>query len=182
MGSIFITHTHAKSVNKINFDITSNLIQFYFFCLYIRTTEEIMTTLNLLVDENAEKNVVNVSRYNIMSGTLRAFNWHKFNEFALPSVKFMGEAGIDEGGPTREWMTLLMDKIREAEIFVGPKDSRMLTVNVGGMQNCFLFSNLFTENHVACIRVKYRPTGRVNCKSYTVISPGRDLAKYTITL
>ena len=56
------------------------------------------------VDMDGRRNVVNVTRDDVLDGARRGFRRTKFNNNCVLSVKFSGEAGIDDGGPTREFM------------------------------------------------------------------------------
>lgn len=89
--------------------------------------ENLMTQL----DEDAQKNVINVSRHMVIQGARRAFNKYTFNPRAAMSVKFVGEQGIDAGGPTREFMTLCLKAIQDSVIFHG-EGEKFLAKSVGG--------------------------------------------------
>ena len=87
----------------------------------------------LLVDHEARPNLINVSRYNIISGAKRGFTKATFNPAAPLNVKFMGEFGADEGGLTREFITLTCSNIQKSIIFQGHEDARSLAYNISGM-------------------------------------------------
>ena len=72
-------------------------------------------------------------------GVLDVLKKHYFNDHASLSVKFAGEPAMDEGGPSRELMTLLLKEISKAPIFVGPENQRCLTVNVLGKSGSCYF-------------------------------------------
>ena len=46
------------------------------------------------------------------------------------TVRFSEEAGVDDGGPTREFMRLALKARRESPIFEGPDAAKMLAVNI----------------------------------------------------
>ncbi|KAK9976850.1 hypothetical protein ABG768_018671 [Culter alburnus] len=55
-------------------------------------------------------------------------------------VKFMDDLGasegaIDSGGPRREFLTLLMENLKQGALFVGPDEAKFLNFNSRSMQN-----------------------------------------------
>jgi len=67
-------------------------------------------------------NQINVSRENILQGSLHAFKRRRFNPEARLDVIFVdsdgvGEGAVDDGGPTREYLHLLMREIQISKIF-----------------------------------------------------------------
>ena len=62
-------------------------------------------------------NLVNVLRSEVMSCALRSFHRKKFNPTLKLNVLFIGEEGIDGGGPSREFMTLVLRELRHLPIF-----------------------------------------------------------------
>ena len=51
---------------------------------------------------DGRRNVVNVTRDDVLDGARRGFRRTKFNDNCVLSVKFSGEARIDDGEPSRE--------------------------------------------------------------------------------
>ena len=76
--------------------------------------------------------VVNVARADVLDGALRAFSRSTFDCRRPLNVRFSGEAGIDEGGPAREFMRLALHGISESSIFTGPENARNLTLDSKG--------------------------------------------------
>jgi len=74
-------------------------------------------------------NLVNVYRGDVLDGTCRAFRRESFNPRRKLFVKFSGEKGIDDGGPRRELMRLVVQRIKESPIFEGTGDSKMLSLD-----------------------------------------------------
>lgn len=99
----------------------------------MKSKEEILLQLNSVVDPLRKKNLVNVTRENVIEGAIRAFQRRSFDPCAGLHVKFGGEDGIDDGGLTREFMRLLKKGISQHPIFVGKDGSKMLAVHAPGM-------------------------------------------------
>jgi hypothetical protein len=72
--------------------------------------------------------VINVVRDNVLEGALRGFGRRSFDPRKPLSVKFCGEDGIDEGGPSREFFRLLLKQVQGLPIFSG-EQSRMLILD-----------------------------------------------------
>lgn len=82
-------------------------------------------------------NQINVIRDNLLQGSLQAFKRRRFNPGARLDVVFVdsdgvGEGAVDEGGPTRECLRLLMREIQMSKIFEGPENSRLLALDTHG--------------------------------------------------
>ena len=82
------------------------------------------------VKPDGRKNVINVARTDFMVGAQRGFNKSTFDPSCGLVIKFVEERGLDAGGPTREFMTLLLRSIKDSVIFVGEK--KFLQANVSG--------------------------------------------------
>lgn len=78
------------------------------------------------LDHNGCANLINVDRYDILDGARRGFMRKKFNNMCKLSVKFSGEFGIDDGGPSREFMRLALKAIRDSPIFEGNENTKMI--------------------------------------------------------
>lgn len=89
-----------------------------------------MTRLFSKVSQGAKKNIINVDRFNILDGARRGFNRKSFNPFSEISVRFSGEAAIDDGGPSREFTRLCLIAIKNSPIFEGSEYSKMLCPDV----------------------------------------------------
>lgn len=70
--------------------------------------------------------MVNVDRNNILDGARRGFTRKKFRAECKLSIKFSGEYGIDEGGPSREFMRLALKAIHESPIFEGEENAKII--------------------------------------------------------
>lgn len=69
--------------------------------------------------------------------SLRAFKRRRFNPEAKLDIVFVdaeenGEGAVDEGGPTREYLRLLMRAIQQSSIFQGHKKDRSLALDTQG--------------------------------------------------
>jgi len=74
-----------------------------------------------------------VDRYDVLEGGLRAFKRSTFNPKALLSVKFSAEDGVDNGGPTKEFLTLALKEIQQMSIFEGEQNNKLLAMDYNGM-------------------------------------------------
>lgn len=82
-------------------------------------------------------NQINVCRDNVFLCSLRAFKRRHFNPEAKLDIVFVdednnGEGAVDEGGPTREYLRLLMRAIHESSIFQGHEKNRQLCLDTQG--------------------------------------------------
>ena len=76
-------------------------------------------------------NIVNVTRDNVMDGGFRAFRRKHFDPNDRLHVKFAGEQGIDEGGPSREFLELMFVAIRK-RYFYGEDQNMHLRLDATG--------------------------------------------------
>lgn len=79
----------------------------------------------------------NINRANVWDGAARGFRRVSYNPTDDILVKFSDDAGqredgMDNGGPKREFLTLLMKCLRSRRIFDGPEDSKFLTFDSAG--------------------------------------------------
>jgi len=65
----------------------------------------------------------------------RGFMRKTFNPCHKLSVRFSGEAAIDDGGPTREFLRLALSQI-ESKLFYGESTGKFLTLDASGMNSC----------------------------------------------
>ncbi|XP_042582775.1 uncharacterized protein LOC122137829 [Cyprinus carpio] len=84
-------------------------------------------------------NQINVCRDNVLLCSLRAFNRRFFNPEAKLDVVFVdeddnGEGAVDEGGPTREYLRLLMRAVHQSNIFEGHEKDRQLSLDTQALQ------------------------------------------------
>ncbi|KAL7400150.1 hypothetical protein ABVT39_007202 [Epinephelus coioides] len=108
--------------------------------------QNILKKLVSKVDESfcPTSNQINVCRNNVLLCSLRAFKRRKFNPEAKLDVVFVdedgnGEGAVDEGGPTREYLRLLMRAIHQSNIFEGHEKDRQLSLDTQALQ-----TNLYT--------------------------------------
>ncbi|XP_078023185.1 uncharacterized protein LOC117259544 isoform X3 [Epinephelus lanceolatus] len=108
--------------------------------------QNILKKLVSKVDESfcPTSNQINVCRNNVLLCSLRAFKRRNFNPEAKLDVVFVdedgnGEGAVDEGGPTREYLRLLMRAIHQSNIFEGHEKDRQLSLDTQALQ-----TNLYT--------------------------------------
>lgn len=73
-----------------------------------------------------------------MNCALRAFGRTRFDPKKKISVVFVdddghGEGAVDDGGPQREFLRLLLIDLRRSAIFQGPENQKNLSLDVNGM-------------------------------------------------
>lgn len=90
---------------------------------------DVLTKLSSSINTEERPNILNVLREDVLDAGLRAFAKDTFRQSAPLNVKFVGEDGIDNGGPSREFMRLAMRGIHRMSIFEGPDDKRQLTLD-----------------------------------------------------
>jgi hypothetical protein len=98
-------------------------------------------------------NQINTTRCNILESGIRAFRRQRFNPESKLDVVFrdadgIGEGAADEGGPTREYLTLLMREIHSCEVFDGEDWNKTLACNSKGNLMSNVYFLCFTLNIV----------------------------------
>ena len=83
----------------------------------METVESVLHRLRAPHDMDGRRNVVSVTRHDVLDGARRGFRRTMFNNKCALSVKFSEEAGIDDGGPTREFMRLMLKALRDSRLF-----------------------------------------------------------------
>ena len=119
--------------------------------VYARETTESPTAHDNLIDalfelecrseplQTDKANVVNVCRDDVLDGGLRAFARKNFNPANKLSVRFAGEPGIDNGGPTRDFLRLAMTAIEE-RYFTPDTPKHIKLKSTGKISMTFLLS------------------------------------------
>jgi hypothetical protein len=96
------------------------------------------------------RNNVNTCRDDVIGSAIRAFERPSFDATRALNVRFAGEDGQDTGGPTREFLTLVMKAIKEMGIFEGPDNQKRIVIDYKGklytklllFQKCMFFHSL----------------------------------------
>ncbi|XP_077089882.1 G2/M phase-specific E3 ubiquitin-protein ligase-like [Siphateles boraxobius] len=91
-----------------------------------------------LVEPGPTANCVNVVRSRVLECALRTFSRRAFNPQQQLDVVFVdscgsGEGSVDTGGPTREFLRLLMQELLDSKYFVGPQNSKSLALDSLGL-------------------------------------------------
>lgn len=101
-----------------------------------RETKDILQELAMQIQPN---NILrfNINRRNVWDGACRGFRRSTFSPSNTLLVKFTDDSGlseeaVDQGGPRREFLRLLMDAIQNSSIFEGPPTARILTLDSHG--------------------------------------------------
>lgn len=97
---------------------------------------EIIAELALAIDHKKVSRF-NISRSDVWDGAVRGFRRNTYSDNNDMFIKFNDDAGsfeegLDTGGLTREFLTLLMGHVRNRPIFDGPPESRYLVYNSRG--------------------------------------------------
>ncbi|XP_013888119.1 uncharacterized protein LOC106535614 [Austrofundulus limnaeus] len=84
-------------------------------------------------------NSLHVCREFIMEGSFRAFRRTRFNPLHQLTVTFVdvegeSEGAVDDGGPSREFLRLLVAALRDSRYFEGPEDRKNLSLVSRGLQ------------------------------------------------
>lgn len=100
------------------------------------TLNDIITNLSCPIDHGRVSRF-NITRSNIWDGAVRGFRRATYSETCDMLVRFTDDAGvfeegIDTGGPRREFLTLLMNHLKDRSIFDGPAGHRFLVYNANG--------------------------------------------------
>ncbi|XP_051786206.1 G2/M phase-specific E3 ubiquitin-protein ligase-like isoform X2 [Erpetoichthys calabaricus] len=80
-----------------------------------------------------------IARSNVWDGAVRGFKRTTYSETCDMLVRFTDDAGIfedgiDTGGPRREFLTLLMNHLKDRPIFDGPTGQRYLFYNANALR------------------------------------------------
>lgn len=107
------------------------------------SVSEVVGNLALHIDHSAVSKF-NICRSEIWDGAVRGFKRGSFSVMNDLLVKFSDDAGrleegLDLGGPKREFLSLLMTRLRTRPIFDGPAESRYLVYNATGTVFCAMF-------------------------------------------
>ena len=94
--------------------------------------DAILLRMRKNIHANERANIVNVDRSDVLEGTFRAFQRSSFDHHRVLNVRFSGEQGIDEGGPTRELMRLAIRAIKDTSVFEGPDNEKRLALDSNG--------------------------------------------------
>ena len=85
-------------------------------------------------------NIINMCRNHIWIDALRAISKPAFNPLFPIRVTFISESAIDEGGPSREFFSLVLLKISEdVSIFHENANAKLFTHNVQGLKKRLFF-------------------------------------------
>lgn len=79
-------------------------------------------------------NCINVVRSNVPESAMRTFRRRAFNHLKRLDVVFVdscgtGEGSSDGGGPTQEFIRLLMKAVLESRFFGGPQNCKSLALD-----------------------------------------------------
>jgi len=100
-------------------------------------------------------NVTNVDRNSALECFLSAYRRPRFCALCKIEVTFVdvngcSEVAADGGGPTREFLRLLVKDISSSELFTGLQSQRLLDLNSAGtVRDCFVFRMIFSVMGIA---------------------------------
>ncbi|XP_056094039.1 G2/M phase-specific E3 ubiquitin-protein ligase-like [Rhinichthys klamathensis goyatoka] len=95
------------------------------------TAADVVSNLSLNLKKSSCSRF-NINRANVWDGALRGFRRSSFDPTCSLMVKFTDDAGLteealDSGGPSREFLTLLMDTIKTRRVFEGKENAKYLS-------------------------------------------------------
>ncbi|XP_069119352.1 uncharacterized protein [Argopecten irradians] len=93
-----------------------------------------------VADDGNKITKFNINRHDVMDGARRAINRKSFCPLRKMSVKFTDDIGspegaVDEGGPKRELLRLLLKNIQFSNIFEGQETQRLLSLNPNALSS-----------------------------------------------
>lgn len=107
----------------------------YFFYYNRENVTSILGTIASQLDPGPppQANSIMVMRDTVLESAFRAFRRQRFSPQHRLTVTFVdcdgtGEGAVDDGGPTREFLRLLVVSIRDSRYFSGPDDARNLSL------------------------------------------------------
>ncbi|KAJ1156147.1 hypothetical protein NDU88_008871 [Pleurodeles waltl] len=103
------------------------------------TLKDLLSNLALPIDSE-KTSKFNINRRNIWDGARRAFLRKTYKATNRISVMFTDSSGnsegaVDFGGPTREFLRLLMHYLQHSKLFEGPENRKTLSCDAQGMRN-----------------------------------------------
>ncbi|KAM9759983.1 G2/M phase-specific E3 ubiquitin-protein ligase-like isoform 3-T3 [Menidia menidia] len=103
------------------------------------TAADIISELSAMITSSSLSRF-NINRANVWDGALRGFKRASFNPFNDIFVKFtddegQAEDGVDNGGPKREFLSLLMNCLRTRRVFDGPEERKFITFDSEAAKN-----------------------------------------------
>ncbi|XP_071958840.1 G2/M phase-specific E3 ubiquitin-protein ligase-like [Antedon mediterranea] len=104
------------------------------------TTAELFNSLNTAKSDSTTISIFNICRTRIWDGAVRGLKRKTFDPANRISVKFTDSIGqtegaIDVNGPRREFFSLVLDHIKNSNLFEGPPTQRVLAMNGTAMAN-----------------------------------------------
>ncbi|XP_030592032.1 G2/M phase-specific E3 ubiquitin-protein ligase-like isoform X2 [Archocentrus centrarchus] len=95
------------------------------------TAADVISNLSLKINKTSCSRF-NINRANVWDGAYRGFRRSTYSPNSAMMVKFSDDVGLveealDTGGPTREFLTLLMEAVKTRRIFEGKDHAKYLT-------------------------------------------------------
>ena len=97
------------------------------------TLSDVLQNLAEQIDRDGMRNNINVCRDEVMECAALSFNRSSFKPERPLKVRFVGEDSQDVGGPTRAFLQLAMNAVREMSIFAGPDSQRIIVRDSCGL-------------------------------------------------
>src|SRR6266568_1887399 len=100
------------------------------------TLQAILTELSSMINRQDILRL-NVTRSSVWDGALRAFKRSTYSPLKQMIVRFadddgVAEGAVDQGGPLREFLRLLMQEMFNSNLFAGSLKNKVLTHDVKG--------------------------------------------------
>ena len=115
----------------------------------VLSLQDILSELAEAVNEN-KISKFNICRKDIWEGTKRGLTRKSFSPSNKISVRFSDDSGtsegaVDLGGPTREFLTLVVERLANSQLFRGPKEALFLSCNASCLANSeYLYAGKIT--------------------------------------
>ena len=134
-----INNPHNNKEAELFLPLTDGLLLFYSDGL---TAADLVSNLSLKRDSSSCCRF-NINRANVWGGAIRGFKRSTYDPTYDMMVRFTDdeqvEEAIDTGGPTREFLTLLIDATKTRRVFEGKDNAKYLSFDSKGnpVFSCF---------------------------------------------
>ena len=104
---------------------------------------------------------VDVRRRHILTDTWRAFQRNHFTDTNSLKVHFVGEGTVDDGGPRREYMNLVMHELLDSPLFQSSSQTKLPATNT---------KNVMEKNFICWAHYSYVDyAGRAACPRFSKV-------------
>ena len=134
-----LNNPHSNKMAELFLLLTDYLLLFYSDGLTATdelTAADVVSNLSVKLNKSSCSRF-NINRANVWDGALRGFKRSTYNPTFAMRVRFTDDVGqseeaLDTGGPTREFLTLLIDAMKTRRVFDGKDHSKYLSFDSKG--------------------------------------------------